>query len=132
MVGQRDRKVKSFLEGSRCDALNSRLETRLAHHEPLRDTMKVATERTIWSMSVCRDVGVTSKNPFVKSRPKEAAGAEVVGTILRSCPNLAAKTLIRKGKVQELAAAKRVRSAWWSSITTSHRHKFENLRRLAW
>ena len=82
MVGQRGRKVKSFLEGSRCDALNSRLETRLAHHEPLRDTMKVATERTILVHVGLPGRWSDPKNPFGEiAALVEAAGAEVVGTI---------------------------------------------------
>ena len=112
MVGQRDRKVKSFLEGSRCDALNSRLETRLAHHEPLRDTMKVATERTILVHVGLPGRWSDPKNPFGEiAALVEAAGAEVVGTISQKLSKPSAKTLIRKGKVQELAAAVKALSA---------------------
>ena len=82
MVGQRGRKVKSLLEGSRCDALNSRPETRLAHHEPLRDTMKVATERTILVHVGLPGRWTDAQNPFGEiAALVEAAGAEVVGTI---------------------------------------------------
>ena len=121
MVGQRDRKVKSFLEGSRCDALNSRLETRLAHHEPLRDTMKVATERTILVHVGLPGRWSDPKNPFGEiAAVVEAAGAEVVGTISQKLSKPSAKTLIRKGKVQELAAAVKCCPPACGSITTSH------------
>ena len=112
MVGQRDRNVKSSLEGSRCHALNSRLETRLAHHEPLRDTMKVATERTILVHVGLPGRWSDPKNPFGEiAALVEAAGAEVVGTISQKLSKPSAKTLIRKGKVQELAAAVKALSA---------------------
>ena len=82
MAGQRDRKVKSFLEGSRCHALNSRLETRLAHHEPLRDTMKVATERTILVHVGLPGRWSDPQHPFGEiAALVEAAGAEVVPVV---------------------------------------------------
>ncbi|MAV55572.1 MAG: GTPase HflX [Phycisphaerae bacterium] len=84
----------------------------MAHHEPLRDTMKVATERTILVHVGLPGRWSDPKDPFGEiAALVEAAGAEVVGTISQKLSKPSAKTLIRKGKVQELAAAAKSLSA---------------------
>ncbi|MEC8100716.1 MAG: GTPase HflX, partial [Planctomycetota bacterium] len=74
--------------------------------------MKVATERTILVHVGLPGRWSDPKNPFGEiAALVEAAGAEVVGTISQKLSKPSAKTLIRKGKVQELAAAVKALSA---------------------